>query len=135
MVGTKWHFRQIQGILLKIQELGICVVHCDNSNDFPKSIEWLWKHDRSKIINLPPRKFGMPILPSHIVLTAFDGIGSKRANQLLGKFGSLAAVLECLANNNCPLPDGIGPKIRQVVQEVLGLSIDEKLVIERVKDE
>lgn len=133
MVGTDWHFRSVQGALLQVQELGVCISYCDNGDDFPKAIEWLWKRDRSKIVNLAPRKYGLPITVDCKILSAIPGIGIDKAEKLLYKFGSAMAAIECLTDDDCELPHGIGPKIRKSTQDAFGLSNGEK--IRKVKNE
>ncbi len=133
MVGTDWHFRSVQGALLQVQELGVCISYCDNDDDFPMAVEWLWKRDKSKIVNLAPRKYGLPITVDCKILSAIPGIGIEKAEKLLYEFGSAMAAIECLTDNNCQLPKGIGQKIRKAAQDAFGLSNGE--MIRKVKNE
>ncbi len=132
MVGTDWHFRSVQGALLQVQELGVCIAYCDDSNDFPKAVEWLLKRDRNKIVNLPPRKFGLPQTVGEKIISAIPGIGHDRASKLLMEFGDIMSVLECLTDDKCALPKSIGPKIRKATQEAFGLNNER---IGRIKNE
>lgn len=129
IIGTDWHFRSVQGALLQVQELGVGVVHCDNANDFCKTVEWLANRNRDKATTIPPRKYGLPITTDEKIISALPGIGLERASKLLREYGSCIAVIECLLNNDCDLPSGIGEKTRQATKKALGLSIDEMIKV------
>ncbi len=127
IIGTDWHFRSVQGALLQVQELGVCIVYCNDADDFPKTVEWIGNKDRSKITTIEPRKYGLPITIGEKILSAIPGIGLDRAGKLLREFDSTMAVLECLTDDSCDLPSGIGKKTRQATKEAFGLLADEKI--------
>jgi DNA excision repair protein ERCC-4/Fanconi anemia group M protein len=128
--GTNWHFRSVQGALLQVQELGVCIVHAADEYDLPATLAWLAKRDRSKILTVSPRKYGVPMTDGEKMLSALPGIGLERADKLLKEFGNVAAVLECLTDVDCTLPAGIGDKIRDKIRWTLLLE-DEILKVGR----
>lgn len=130
IIGTDWHFRSVQGALLQVQELGVCVIHAADDSDYPATLAWLAGRDLSKIVTLWPRKSGIPVTISDKVLASLPGIGPERATKLLNKYGSIADSIIALTDDNSELPEGISSKIRAGVREALGLSNGEYLLKE-----
>lgn len=134
IIGTDWHFRSVQGALLRVQELGVCVTHAANEQDFPGTLAWLLSKEREKIVTIWPRKFGIPMVIGEKIISSLPGLGQEKTSQLLTKFGSVIEVLLCLVNDDCDLQvAGIGKKTRQNIRQALGLSNNQKIVI--VEDE
>jgi DNA excision repair protein ERCC-4 len=127
VVGTGWHFRRVQGALLSVQELGVCVVHTADNDDYASTVAWILARSRDRIVTLWPRKFGVPATKSEEILCSLTDVGPERATRLLEKFGSVADALAALTGD-VELPVGVGPKTRASVRVALGLSDKERLV-------
>jgi ERCC4-type nuclease len=118
IIGTNWHFRSVIGVLLSVQELGVCVVHSADDTDFPAALNWLYNRDRDSIVTLWPRKYGYPMTDDEKILVSLRGIGETKASKLLRQYGNLADIIVKLTEED--------PKIR----EVFGLQENEYLVKE-----
>jgi ERCC4-type nuclease len=133
IVGTDWHYRSVQGALAQVQDLGVSVVHAHDERDFPATCAWLYGRSQKKIVRLAPRRFGLPLMPDEQIISALPGIGPEKANKLLDHFSTVIDVLVGLCDDKCSLPTGFGPKTREAVREVLGLSDNERIIKEKQK--
>lgn len=131
--GTNWTLRSIQGALLKAQELGAHIVTANGEADFAPTLAWLYKRDRSKIVILDPRKYGIPMTQAQEIMASLPGIGPERAGDMLQELDTVARCLEWLTGNDPVTIPGIGPKTREGCKKALGLKSDESL--RRVKNE
>ena len=128
IIGTGWHFRSIQGALLQVQEFGVLVVHAADEADVPATLAWLASRDRSKIVPLAPRKYGVEWTPGEEIISGIPNLSQSKASQLLNHYGSAAKAFEGLCNGT-DLPAGFGPKTRENTRYALGLSDNQRLEI------
>lgn len=127
IIGTNWRCHSVQGALLKVQELGVCVVHAADDNDYPATLAWLANRDLSEVAVVEPRKQATKTTAEENVLMSLPGIGPERAIKLIEHFGTVANVLLALTSD-VELPAGISDKTRSKIRVALGLSDSQYLV-------
>jgi ERCC4-type nuclease len=127
ITGTGWNFRSVEGTLLQVQELGVGVVHAQNSEDLATSLAWLVSRQKTQHTFLPVRKEMLAMMPDARVLSSLPGIGNERALELL-KERNLRDALLCLLDPACKV-DGIGPKTVANLRQLFNLTNNQTLEV------
>jgi ERCC4-type nuclease len=128
ITGTGWNFRSIEGALLQCQELGVGVVHAQDSSDLATSLAWLVSRRRSKLLPISPRRIGVPMPLSNEILASLPGIGTERAHDLLLEKGSLLDALLCLLDPACKVK-GIAGKTKRNIRNLFNLAENQTLEV------
>lgn len=119
----EWDWASIQGSLLTVQELGVCIIYCAE-HEYIATLHRLADRARGPV-RIAPRRAGIPLTPGEMILTSLPGIGDHLAQRILVYCPSPAWALAMLTDMaiSAPVP-GIGPGIRAGVRRALGLPDD-----------
>jgi ERCC4-type nuclease len=112
-----WEWGSIQGTLLSIQELGAAIVF---ETDMHAAIKRIMARSHNDI-KVAPRRDAYVFSPAESFLMALPGIGSDKAQKLVGALHIPGICLEWLTGDfDQPKIDGIGPKTKHGIQAFLG---------------
>lgn len=118
-----WEWSSIQGSLLTVQEMGVCVVYCAE-HEYVATLTRLANRARGPV-RIAPHRAGIPLSAGETILTSLPGIGEHLAQRILTYCPSpawaLAMLTDMAMTANVP---GIGPGIRHGVRRALGLPDD-----------
>ena len=116
---TGWDWVAVQGALLDVQEMGICIVY---DSDFKGCIERLSRRDRGNIA-VHPRRQSEPMTPDEAFLASLPDVGPVTAKRLLSN-GPACFALHWLTNiwddTGIKIP-GIGYSQKVNIRSILGL--------------
>jgi ERCC4-type nuclease len=119
----EWEWSSIQGSLLTVQELGVCIVYCAE-HEYVATLTRLANRARGPV-RIAPHRSAIPLTPGERILTSLPGIGDQLAQRILVYCPSPAWALAMLTDVTLPANvPGIGPGIRAGVRRALGLPED-----------
>ena len=119
---TGWDWSSMQGVLLKVQELGVFVVQAPTDTEFEATILRIANRSRTPQMVLNPTRSSTVLSAGEQILAALPGIGLSRLNDLLDYCGTVAWALAYLTDDKFPKEvSGIGSGIKRKVREALGL--------------
>lgn len=127
---TGWRFDDVAGALLTVQELGVCVVHCQSDSHYEEAVIRLARRDRKAVKAIEPRTQPHVLTEAEKVLISLPGIGLERAGLLLGEFGSAAYAIAWLTwLDTWAEVSGIGDGTKHGVRRALGLNAEEWIAV------
>lgn len=117
---TGWRYADVQGALATVQEMGVTVLHC-HETDFEQTVIRICNRDRGTVRVKPPREAYM-LKDGEAALAALPGIGPERVQALVKELGSVGTILEWLTNleDKRTVP-GVADGTKQAVKRALGL--------------
>lgn len=119
---TGWHYSQVQGALLTVQELGVFVTYCAGDVDYKDAVLRLGKRERDSVYKILPAKVPNVIGESGQILASLPGIGIEKVIPILEESGGrLAWALEDLSHPAENHFKGVGPKTKAGIRQALGL--------------
>lgn len=132
---TGWHYSQVQGALLTVQELGVFVNYCAGDADYKEAVLRLGKRERKPDYKILPAKAPNVIGESGQILASLPGIGIEKVIPILEESGGrLAWALEDLSHPKENHFRGVGPKTKEGIRQALGLSDGTYLKVVNVED-
>lgn len=128
------NYAAIQGELLNIQELGVFVIHANDSRDLEEAVLRLSNRQRNADMTIPAAKRqGSTMSPPADFLTGLPGIGPGLAEAIIKNTRTAAHALELMTNRGQIPNVQIGAKRRAKIRTMLGLKETEELKV--VKNE
>jgi len=120
---TKWSWRSVEGALATVQQLGITIIRNvpDTHAAYTDTLRWLARRDRDQV-RVEPRRDVLLSSPGEQILMSLPGIGPKRAQDFLSRFGTAAWTL-------CHLTQDEKGAIAQGTRQALGLDNEQILEI------
>lgn len=132
---TGWHYSQVQGALLTVQELGVFVTYCAGDVDYKEAVLRLGKRERKPDYKILPAKAPNVIGESGQILASLPGIGIEKVIPILEESGGrLAWALEDLSHPKENHFRGVGPKTKEGIRQALGLLDGTYLKVVNVED-
>ena len=127
---TKWPWASVQGALLKVQELGVMVVHCASDQDYESTVIRLSARSHSDTVVVTPAKSPKLLSEGEQILLALPGIGPEKVGAIMDYCGNAAWALTMLTQtDNKEHIAGVGPGIKRAVRKALGLRSEEELAV------
>ena len=124
------NYAAIQGELLSIQELGVFVIHANNSNDLEEAVLRLSNRERSESMTIPAAKRqGTTMSPPADFLSGLPGIGPGLADAIILNTRTAAHALELMTNKGTIPNVQIGSKRRARIRTMLGLKENEEIKV------
>ena len=124
------NYAAIQGELLNIQELGVFVVHANDSRDLEEAVLRLSNRQRNDSMTIPAAKRqGTTLSPAADFLSGLPGIGGGLAEAIMMNTKTAAHALELMTNRGVIPNVQIGAKRRAKIRTVLGLKDNEELKV------
>ena len=124
------NYAAIQGELLNIQELGVFVIHANDSRDLEEAVLRLSNRERKTQMTIPAAKRqGTTMSPPADFLTGLPGIGPGLADAIIMNTRTAAHALELMTNKGTIPNVQIGAKRRARIRTVLGLKENEELKV------
>jgi len=127
---TKWPWASVQGALLKVQELGVMVVHCASDQDYESTVIRLSARSHSDTVVVTPAKSPKLLSEGEQILLALPGIGPEKVGAIMDYCGTAAWAL-CLlteVESKERIP-GIGIGIKKKIRAALGLQLEQELAV------
>lgn len=121
--ATGWAWNALQGALLSIQELGVCVLHIPDDDHLPATMTSLARRSHEPTMRIMPAKAPRLLSDGETLLAMLPGIGPERAAALLAYCGSPAQALAFLTDmtDDNGHVDGIGATTKLKVRRMLGV--------------
>jgi len=118
---TGWDWNAVQGALLDIQELGVCVVYSRGDDDLEQAIIRLSNRDRDDV-DIQPRRTPNILGPGESAIAALPGIGMERLSAVMEATGRPFWALVALTDPQGEHIPGIGPGIKLIIRRALGFT-------------
>jgi ERCC4-type nuclease len=126
---TGWSWAAIQGTLLSVQELGICVTFANGQADYEDAILRLGKRTRSPGMGVLAPRVAKMLGPKIDFLTGIQGIGPENAQKILDWSGNNVAHALCgLVDLDVPAPVPMTVR-KRLRTNLLSMSDNESLEI------
>jgi hypothetical protein len=125
---TQWAWLSVQAALLKVQELGVGVVHCAEA-DFERTVQWLGSRERDSATIIRPARDARPMSDAERILTSLPGIGLEKCSAILAHTTTVAWALQWLTSDGGKPVADIGPTIKANIRKALGLNDDQELAV------
>jgi len=127
---TKWPWASVQGALLKVQELGVMVVHCASDQDYESTVIRLSARSHSDTVVVTPAKSPKLLSEGEQVLLSLPGIGPEKVGAIMDYCGTAAWALQFLTNlDSVERVPGIGAGIKKKIRAALGLQPEQELAV------
>lgn len=125
--SSAWDYNALQGALLTVQELGVHVVTIAGDHEIEAAVLRLANRTRGDV-RIDPVRRTVQMSEQEAILVGFPGIGSDKAQAILGHCGTAAWALTALTTLDSKLSGvGVGQTIRHRVRRALGLRENEVL--------
>ena len=123
LIESLVNFDSVWGELLSIQELGVFVMFCKSSRDYPDAVLRLSNRNRNELKIIPPAKRrGQSLGIQATILASLPGIGETRALRICEKYTPAEFVQALIRNER---PAGIAGKTRARILTALGIDKEE----------
>jgi ERCC4-type nuclease len=120
---SKWTWRQVEGALATVQQLGITVIRNipETAAAYTDTLRWLARRERGPV-RLEPRRDSIMPSAGEQVLMSLPGIGQKRAQGYIKRFGTAGWTV-------CHLTQDETGAIAKSARQAYGLEDDQFMAI------
>ena len=123
---TGWDWDAVQGALLTVQEMGVNVIQCSET-DYEGAVIRLSRRSRGELRLLPPRVPNI-LGAQAAILASLPGIGIEHTLKIMQWAGGhLGHALSGLTTLDIPAPVGLAT--RKKIRQVLGLADNQEFVV------
>lgn len=131
---TGWNWGSVWGAITSIQEMGVPVVFAASDVDYEAFVLRLAKRSRDVGMRVLPPRPPQVLGTQGAILASLPGIGIEKVLPILEECGGmLAYALEGITGDHKIA--GIGPVTRQKIRDVLGLTDDVYLSVEKLPEQ